>query len=780
MSTAASAGSLVIPSIHYLAILPVLIFFGASLALLVTSALVNGKVTIYLATAVTSLASLAVLGVSAFQWAYVARHGASTTVAHAVVLDGFAVVGTVAIAASVLLATFVAHDWAKRERIAGADFHILALASSAGALLMVQANDLIVIFLGLEILSIGLYVLVGFDRERTASSEASLKYFLLGGFASAIFIYGAALVYGATGSTNLSSISYFLAANVVLKPGLLYAGGALLLVGFAFKVAAVPFHLWSPDVYEGAPTPVTGVMASIVKVGAFAALLRVLISALGTQLDTWRPILFVLVVVTCVVGASVALVQRNVKRLLAYSSINQAGFMMLGVWSGSARGVAATLFYVLTYAPVVIATFAVVTLIGGRGDEQHSIDHYRGLARRQPWLGGALALLLLSQLGAPLTVGFYAKYTVLAATIDSGGGALALVAILLGRRRGVLLPALDPRPLRRRRRGGHARARPPAHRQGDRRRRDRHGPVRALARADAPRGASTRRCSSCREPRRARHEPARRVTPTGRCLSDALASAGVHGELVVWDDPSSSGAPTTSWSLRSTWDYAGRGATSFSPGRKGVRHLHNPTPVRRVLDGQALPGRPRAHGLAVVPSYFCNVGKKPRLLRRRGLRGEAVRSGPARWTPRATPPANAGRPLEHVKRLHAQGRDVVIQPYVHSVDTLGERAMIFVDGQYSHAMTKGAMLNVDELDRSQLFRREQMSLATGELDAIEFATKVLETKGLNHLLYARVDLVATIHGWWVMELELVEPSLFLTFEPSCATRLAHAIAKRLS
>jgi NADH-quinone oxidoreductase subunit N len=271
---------------------------------------------------------------------------------------------------------------------------------------------------------------VGFDRQRSSSSEASLKYFLLGGFASAIFIYGAALVYGATGSTNLSAISYFLSANVLLHPGLLYAGGALLLIGFAFKVAAVPFHLWSPDVYEGAPTPVTGYMASIVKVGAFAALLRVLISALGTQLDTWRPILFVLIVVTCVVGASVALVQRNVKRLLAYSSINQAGFMLLGVWSGSARGVAATLFFILTYAPVVIATFAIVYLVGGRGDEQHSIDHYRGLARRQPWLGAALAILLLSQLGAPLTVGFYAKYTVLAAAIDSGGGALALVAIL--------------------------------------------------------------------------------------------------------------------------------------------------------------------------------------------------------------------------------------------------------------------------------------------------------------------------------------------------------------
>jgi NADH-quinone oxidoreductase subunit N len=422
--------ALTIPSIHYLVLLPVLTFFGASLLLMVMSALVKTKVSINWATTVTVAASISIFVYAYFEWRCVARVGPSTTVAHAIVLDGFSVVGNVVIAASVLLSALVAHDWAKRERIAGADFHILALASSAGALLMVEANDLIVIFLALEILSIGLYVLAGFDRHRDASAEAALKYFLLGGFASAIFIYGAALIYGATGSTNLSSISYFLANNVVLRPGLLYAGGALLLIGFAFKIAAVPFHLWSPDVYQGSPTPVTGVMASIVKVGAFAALLRVLISALGTQLDTWRPILFVLIILTCLVGASVALVQRNVKRLLAYSSINQAGFMLLGVWSGSARGVAATLFYVMTYAPVVVATFAVVTLVGGSGDELHSIDHYKGLARRQPWLGGALAVLLLSQLGAPLTVGFYAKYVVLAATIDAGGGALALVAIL--------------------------------------------------------------------------------------------------------------------------------------------------------------------------------------------------------------------------------------------------------------------------------------------------------------------------------------------------------------
>ncbi len=422
--------NLVIPSIHYLAILPVLIFFGAALVLTLATALVKSKVPLWVATATVVATALASIVVNYFQWRNVAHAGASTTIAHAIVLDDFSVIASAVIALSLLMSALVAHDWALRERVAGVEFHILALASSGGALLMTQANDLVVIFLGLEILSIGLYVLVAFDRHRATSAEAALKYFLLGSFASAIFIYGAALVYGATGSANLTSISYFLGSNVLLRPALLYAGGALLLVGFAFKIAAVPFHLWSPDVYEGAPTPVTGFMASIVKVGAFAALVRVLISALGTQLDTWRPILWMLVALTTIVGATLALVQRNAKRMLAYSSINHAGFILLGVWAGTIRGTAATLFYVMTYAPIVVATFAVVTLVGGRGDDHHSVDRYRGLARRQPWLGAAMAVLLLSQLGAPLTTGFYAKFTVLASVVDAGGGALALIALL--------------------------------------------------------------------------------------------------------------------------------------------------------------------------------------------------------------------------------------------------------------------------------------------------------------------------------------------------------------
>jgi NADH-quinone oxidoreductase subunit N len=419
-----------IPSVHYFAILPVMIYFGASLALLVISALRRSRLSATAATTFSVLSSVAVIVVGVFEWLSVSRHGASETVAHAIVLDRFGVLATVAVALGTLLTSLVAQDWALRSRLLGVENQILILATSAGAIMMAMANDLIVIFLGLEILSIGLYVLVAMDRHRARSAEAALKYFLLGGLAAAIFIYGVAILYGATGTTTISTMSLYFATNYLLHPGLAYLGGALVLIAFAFKVAAVPFHNWAPDVYEGAPTPITGYMAAVVKVGAFLGFIRVILSGLGTNLDTWRPILFALIVLSTVVGAVLGLAQKNVKRLLAYSSINQAGFMMLGLWAGTGRGIASTLFFVCTYVPVIIATFAIVGLVGGAGDDAHDIEAYRGLGRRQPWLGAALALLLLSQLGAPFTLGFFAKFSVVASALDASGTTLSVVTML--------------------------------------------------------------------------------------------------------------------------------------------------------------------------------------------------------------------------------------------------------------------------------------------------------------------------------------------------------------
>jgi NADH-quinone oxidoreductase subunit N len=422
--------TITMPSVNYLAIAPILVLLGGSLVLMMTAALTKNRVSLRLATA-TSVAVCAVAAVvSAFQWSDVSSHGESTTLAHAVAFDGFGIVATAIIAVTTLLATLGAYDWIARARTVGVEFHILLLASAAGAMMMAQANDLIVVFLGLEILSIGLYVLVAYDRHRSTSSEAALKYLLLGGFASALFIYGAALTYGGTGTTTLTGIAYFMAHNFILQPGVLVAGIGLMLVGFAFKVAAVPFHTWSPDVYEGAPSPVTGFMASVVKVGAFAGVLRILIGALSTQAMAWRPLVAALVILSTFLGAGLALVQQNIKRLLAYSSINHAGFMLLGLWSATPRGVAGTLYYVITYAPVVVATFTIVSLRGGANEDRHELSNYRGLARRQPLLGAALAVLLLSQAGAPFTTGFYAKFAVLTAAVDAGGAWIGVVVMV--------------------------------------------------------------------------------------------------------------------------------------------------------------------------------------------------------------------------------------------------------------------------------------------------------------------------------------------------------------
>lgn len=418
------------PSIHYLAIAPSITLIAAALGLLIATAMTRGKIQTRTATVVGVGASLLGIVFVVLQWVYVSSHGATTTLSHEIVLDGFSTVLTGGILSSLVFALLVADSWSIREKIPGAEYPMLAMLAVSGAIIMAQANDLIVVFLGLEILSIALYCMIAFNKRRFKGAEGSIKYFILGGLASALFIYGAALVYGATGSTNLSSIAYFLGGNVLLHPGLLFAGGALMLVGLAFKCQAVPFHSWSPDVYEGAPTPVTGFHASIVWGGSFAALLRVVLSTLGTQQDTWRPILFVLCGASAMLGAVMTIRQKNIKRFLAYSSISHAGFILLCVWAGDARGVSAAVFYLLTYSPTVMASFAVVGVMGGEGDANHYLARYTGLARRQPWLGAALAALLLSQLGAPLTTGFYAKLGALEAGVGTSGQLLALICIL--------------------------------------------------------------------------------------------------------------------------------------------------------------------------------------------------------------------------------------------------------------------------------------------------------------------------------------------------------------
>jgi len=427
-----AAPTIHVPHVDYLSILPMLIMLGGALALMLVSSLLRRVMHARAGTLVAVVVSLAALLAALFQWSQVTTHGPSVTIAGAIAYDGFAVFIQIAVSITMLLTALVGDGYLQREGIDGPEFHVLAMVSASGAMMMGAANDLIVVFLGLEILSIALYVLAAFNHRRAESGEAALKYFVLGGFSSAVFIYGIALTYGATGTTNLPQIADYLSRNVIVHNGVLLGGLALLLVGFGFKIAAVPFHMWSPDVYEGSPSPVAGFMAAVAKAGAFAALLRVFVTSFPTVRADWQPIIWVLASLSLVLGAVVALTQRDVKRMMAYSSINHVGFILLGVEAVSARGVSASLYYVFTYLFLVVGSFAVISVVAGPGDTRSSITDYRGLAKRQPLLALAFAVLLLGQAGAPFTTGFLAKLGVIEASVANQGYSLAVIAMLSG------------------------------------------------------------------------------------------------------------------------------------------------------------------------------------------------------------------------------------------------------------------------------------------------------------------------------------------------------------
>jgi NADH-quinone oxidoreductase subunit N len=429
---AQEVGALEKPDIEWSAITSVLILIGGALLLLTVSALVARRPprSTYAVFTVVTCAAAVVASVLLWDRVQDPARGGYTALVGALTVDGFSVFFSILIAVSIALAALLADGYLRREGLEGPELYALMLMSGAGGVIMAMANDLIVVFLGLEILSIALYVMAGMHLRRTESQEAAIKYFVLGAFSSAFLLYGIALVYGATGSTNMSDISAFLSGNVLEAEGLLLAGFALLLVGLGFKVAAVPFHVWTPDVYQGAPSPVTAFMASASKAAGFAALLRVFTSTFSTHSSDWRPVIWVLAVLTLVVGSVLAVVQRDVKRMLAYSSINHAGFVLVAVEANTDRGVAGALFYLLAYAFMVVGSFAVVTLVGRRGDAAHDLDDYRGLSRERPALALAFTVFLLAQAGVPLTSGFFAKFYVIGAAADAESYALAVIAMV--------------------------------------------------------------------------------------------------------------------------------------------------------------------------------------------------------------------------------------------------------------------------------------------------------------------------------------------------------------
>lgn len=419
-------------SVEYKSILPLLILGGGGLALLLGSSLVRERLLVSTAAFISIMLTLASLFSTYVLWKdlddVAARY---SSFAGAIANDRFSLFFVVVLCSALLLSILVSADWLEKKGGRGVEYFVLMLLSTAGAILMATANDLIVIFLGLEILSIALYVLCGFDRNSQGSRESAIKYFVLGGFSSAIFLYGIALTYGATGSTNLTNVATFLANNTLLDNGLLLAGVALLAVGFAFKVAAVPFHQWTPDVYQGAPTPVVGYMAAAAKAGAFAAFLRVFVATFTSlQLD-WKPLILGLAIATLLTGSVVACVQQNVKRIMAYSSISHAGYILLGLHAASLDGVSSSLYYLMAYTFMVIGTFAIVMLVGGQSESRKGIEAFRGLAKRNPVLALIFAILLLAQAGMPLTSGFLAKFYVISALVQNHSYETAVFAMLV-------------------------------------------------------------------------------------------------------------------------------------------------------------------------------------------------------------------------------------------------------------------------------------------------------------------------------------------------------------
>jgi NADH-quinone oxidoreductase subunit N len=344
--------------------------------------------------------------------------------------DGFTVFFTLLFCAMTAISVLLSWDYVKRTRINHAEYYMLLLSATLGMIIMAASQDLITIFVGLELMSLALYVLVGFRRARLDSNEAALKYFLLGAFSTGFLLYGIALLYGATGTTNLNAMAGFLADSPVLHNPLLVVGSLLLLTGLAFKVAAVPFHMWTPDAYEGAPTTITGYMSVGAKAAAFAALLRIVLGALADIQVDWRPILTWLAISTMTVGNITALLQNNLKRMLAYSSIAHAGYLLVAIAAGGPAGASAALFYLAVYTLMNLGAFGLLSVLGRGREERVMMSDIAGLGFRQPFLGLAMAVFMLSLGGIPPMAGFMGKVYVFSVAVKAGLIPLVVVGVL--------------------------------------------------------------------------------------------------------------------------------------------------------------------------------------------------------------------------------------------------------------------------------------------------------------------------------------------------------------
>lgn len=415
-----------LPAMNYTAVLPQIILVATGLIVLVAGAFKNWAKSDLMGR--LSLFGAILAGISVFLTG--ATSHLSSSFGQMVLTDRFSVFLTLVICVIIILTIMVSLNYQNFfEKLNSGEYYALILFAGVGMIFMACAGNLILVFVALETMSIAIYALTGFHKDQLKSGEAALKYFLLGAFGSAFLLYGFAFIYGATGSLDIVRIANFIQTHPqLLHLKFLIAGLVLMTAGFGFKISMVPFHMWTPDTYEGAPTSITGFMATGVKAAAFAALIRVILVPLSAMQESWIPIMWIAAVATMTLGNIIALAQDNIKRMLAYSSIAHAGYILIGFVAGTGIAQAGMLFYLMAYAFMNIGAFAVVALLARKGEEYNKIEDFSGLGFKNPVTGLVMSIFLFSLAGIPPTGGFMGKFYIFAEALKSGYVWLVIIA----------------------------------------------------------------------------------------------------------------------------------------------------------------------------------------------------------------------------------------------------------------------------------------------------------------------------------------------------------------
>ncbi len=411
------------PPIDLISLAPVLVLSVFGMMVLITDLFIGKNKSILVFMSLIGLLMAAISSLAKFNLPVHSFNGAY-------VVDHLSVFFTFIFCISSAMAILLSVDFNKREEIKVGEYYSLILFCTVGMIVLASSTDMIMIFLGIEIISISLYILAGVRRKDIKSNEAALKYFLLGAFATGFLLYGMALIYGSTGSTKLSIISKVVSEGQIISEPLMLMGVVLLIIGFSFKVAAVPFHMWAPDVYQGAPTPVTAFMAVGPKAASLAAFYRVMTEAMPELSYSWEILLCIVSVLSMFIGNLGAIMQTNIKRLIAFSSVSHVGYLLIAIIAKSSLSSSSLMFYMLTYAFMIFGVFGIVILLGRKGDENLEIENYSGLAYKHPIIALTMTIFLLSLGGLPPLAGFVAKFYIFSAALKEGYLILVIIAVL--------------------------------------------------------------------------------------------------------------------------------------------------------------------------------------------------------------------------------------------------------------------------------------------------------------------------------------------------------------